>query len=181
MKKLFIISLLVLTALQFAVAGNDKFSAGKMVAGGQVGLSALGLGFGANFEFGITNSIGIMPSFIIHNYTAGTQEWSFKVIDLYGTYHYKPGNSGFFSGEKVDTYGMLGISWVAFGAQSGSSKEETSSSIAFGGGAGGRYYFTDKLSAFGEGKYRFASFKTDSYTLSLAWYSIYVGVSYAIN
>ncbi len=77
--------------------------------------------------------------------------------------------------------GQAGISWVAFGAKSGSSKEETSSSIAFGSGVGTRYYFTDKLAVLGEGKYRFASFITDSYTLALTWYSIYAGVSFAIN
>lgn len=86
-----------------------------------------------------------------------------------------------FSAGKMVAGAQAGISWVAFGAKSGSSDEETSSSIAFGGGVGTRYYFTDKFAAFGEGKYRFASFKTDNYTLTLAWYSIYVGVSYAIN
>ncbi len=180
MKKLVLVMVLMFAITQLSFAQDKHFSAGKMIAGGQAGISALGLGFGANFEYGITNSIGVMPSFIIHNYTSGTQEWSFKVIDVYGTYHYKT-KGGFFSSEKMDTYGMAGISWVAFGAKSGSSAEETSSSIAFGGGAGTRYYVTDKLSVFGEGKYRFASFKTNSYTLALAWYSIYAGVSFAIN
>ena len=181
MKKTALLTVLILSFAQLTFAQDKHFNAGKMVAAGQAGISALGMGFGANFEFGITNSIGIMPSFIMHSYTSGTQEWSFNVVDVYGTYHYKPKSGGFFSSEKMDTYGMAGISWVAFGAKSGSSDEETSSSIAFGGGAGTRYFFTDKLSVFGEGKYRFASFKTDSYTLALAWYSVYAGVSFAIN
>ncbi len=180
MKKVYLLIVMIFATAQFSFAQNDHFKAGKMIAGGQAGISALGMGFGANFEYGITNSIGVMPSFIIHNYSAGTQEWSFKVMDVYGTYHYKT-KGGFFSNEKLDTYGMAGVSWVAFGAKSGSADEETSSSIAFGGGAGTRYYFTDKLSVFGEGKYRFASFKTNSYTLALAWYSIYAGISFAIN
>lgn len=181
MKKLSLLIMTIFVIAQFGFAQENHFSAGKMVAGGQAGISALGMGFGANFEFGISNSIGVMPSFIIHNYTTGSQDWSFKVIDVYGTYHYKPAGGGFFSSDKMDTYGMAGISWVSFGAKSGSSKEETSSSIAFGGGAGTRYYFTNSLSVFGEGKYRFATFKTNSYQLAIAWYSIYVGLSYAIN
>jgi len=181
MKKLLIVAVLLFSVVQMGYSQSDYFNSGKMVAGGQAGISALGMGFGANFEFGITEDIGIMPSFIIHNYSAGTVDWSFKVADLYGTYHYKPSGGGFFSSDKMDTYGMAGISWVAFGAKSGSSDEETSSSIAFGGGVGTRYYFSQKLSVFGEGKYRFASFKTDNYTLSLAWYSISAGVSFAIN
>ncbi len=184
MRSRFLVVVLALALSQTAFAGNDYFNAGKMVVGGQTGFSALGLGFGGNFEFGITNNFGIMPSIIIHNYSSGTVDWSFKVADLYGTYHYKPQGDalfGMFKADKLDTYGMAGISYVAFGASSASSSEETASNIAFGGGVGTRYYFSDRLSVFAEGKYRFATFKTNSYSLAISWYSIYLGLNFAIN
>ena len=71
---------------------------------------------------------------------------------------------------------MAGPTFVTFKAG-----DESSSKIAFGAGAGARYYLTDKISVLGEGRYRFASFSTDTYNLSVAWYSIGVGVHYAIN
>ncbi len=181
MKKVIIATVFMFLVSQAGFAQNNYFNSGKMVVGAQAGISALGMGFGANFEFGVTSNIGVMPSVIIHSYSSGTVDWSFKVADLYGTYHYKPKSGGFFDSEKMDTYGMAGISYVSFGASSVGSSEETSSSIAFGGGAGTRYYFSSKLSAFAEGKYRFASFKTKSYQLALSWYSISAGISYAIN
>ncbi len=181
MKKVAMVIILVLAVSQAGYSGDGLFKAGKMVISGQTGLSALGFGFGANFEFGITNNFGIMPSFIIHNYSSGMVDWSFKVADLYGTYHYKSKKGGIFNPDKMDAYGMAGISYVSFGASSSGVDDETSSNIAFGGGVGTRYYFNSKLSVFGEGKYRFASFKTDSYQLAISWYSIYVGVCFAIN
>ncbi len=180
MKKIILAGFLLMISIQFTQAQNSYFKSGKMVLGGQAGISALGMGFGANFEFGITNNIGVMPSFIIHNYSSGYTDWSFKVLDLYGTYHYTP-RGGFFDPKKMDTYAMAGISWVSFGAKSGNASEETASNIAFGGGAGTRYYISSKLSIFAEGKYRFASFKTDSYSLTVSWYSVSAGITFAIN
>ncbi len=181
MKKLLTVAIVLLSLSQLAFAQDNKyFNAGKMVAGGQAGISGLGFGFGANFEYGITDKIGIQPAFIMHNYSAGTTDWYFNVIDVYGTYHFRPKVS-FFDPEKMDSYGMAGVSFVSFGAESPGTDAETASSFAFGSGAGSRYYFSEKLSVFGEGKYRFASFKTDSFTLAIAWYSIAFGVTYAIN
>jgi len=181
MKRILTAAVVLLSLTQLVLAQDNKyFNSGKMVAGAQAGISGLGFGFGANFEYGITDKIGVAPSFIIHSYSSGTTDWSFKVMDVYGTYHFMPKTS-FFDPEKMDSYGMAGISFVSFGAQTTGLKEETASSFAFGGGAGSRYYFSEKLSVFGEGKYRFASFKTDSYTLAVAWYSVAVGVTYAIN
>ena len=183
MKKIALTLTMIFLVAQLSTAQESKFfNSGKMIVGAQTGFSALGLGYGANFEFGITKNIGILPSFILHSYSTGMVDWSFKVADLYGTYHYVPKDGFLFiTPDKMDAYAMLGISWVSFGAKSGSTSEETASNIAFGGGAGTRYYINNKISIYAEGKYRVATFKTQSYSLAIGWYSIYAGVNFAIN
>lgn len=175
--------LLLIFILPFATIAqeNKYFNSGKMVATAGVGLSGLGLGYGVGFEYGITDNIGVFPAFITHSYESGIQSWSFNAFDIWGTYHSKSISSWFGNSDKVDAYYMGGVTIVSFGVESGIAKEETSSSFGFGVGAGGRYHFSDKLAAYGEGRYRFASSKTDSYSLAIAWYSLNVGVSYAIN
>ncbi len=163
-----------------AFAQNDHFSAGKMLPAAHVDISALGFGYGASFEFGITNTIGVKPDITFHNYTIGTQDWSFIVIDAWGTWHTKP-VTAIFDPKKVDSYIMAGVTWASFGVTSGNASEETASSIGFGGGYGTRYYFSDKLSGMVEAKYRLATFKTNSYNLAIGWYTISAGISYAIN
>lgn len=182
MKKLILI-LTIAVLPMFAQAqmqpGNVYFDGGKMVGGAGFNLSGLGTGLGLNFEYGFNKKFGVMPALNIQNYSAGTVDWSFTVIDIWGTYHRKV-NAGFIEKwlgeENFDSFAMAGPTFVSFDAGN-----ESSSKIAFGAGAGGRYYLTDKISVLGEGRYRFASFKTDTYQLSVAWYSIGVGVQYAIN
>lgn len=183
MKKGFLILLLVLILplSVFSQEENKHFDAGKMVASAGIGISGLGIGYGLGFEYGITDKWGIYPSYTMHSYETGSQTWSFNAFDIWATYHDKSINSWFGNNEKVDAYYMGGVTLVSFGVENTGSKEETSSSFGFGFGAGGRYHFTDKIAAYGEGRYRIASFETDSYKLAIAWYSINVGVSYAIN
>jgi len=157
---------------------NMHFNGGKMVGGVGFNLSGLGTGFGANFEYGLTKHIGISPAINIQSYSSAVS-WSFTVIDAWASYHkkLKTGFLGNFAGDpKVDSFIMAGPTFVSFKAGS-----ESSSKIAFGFGAGARYYINNKLSILGEGRYRFASFSTDHYNLAIAWYSIGVGVQYAIN
>ncbi len=182
-KGLFIVLLLVCLPLSMQAQENKLFGAGSMVAGANIDLSALQLGYGASFEYGITNSIGIKPAIVIHNYDLGTTQWSFTVIDAWATYHFTGGGFlSFMDPKKLDNYAMLGASFVSFGVESSTGgSEETSSSFGFGGGAGSRYHFNDKLSFSAEGKYRLASFSTDSYTLAIGWYTLSFGVSYSIN
>ncbi|RMH65344.1 MAG: hypothetical protein D6677_02710 [Calditrichaeota bacterium] len=182
MRKGFWIALVMLTLPLTMQAQDAHFGAGSMVVGGNIDLSALQLGYGGSFEYGITNSIGIKPGIVIHNYDLGTQTWSFTVIDGWATYHFSGGGFlSFMDPKKLDNYAMLGVTFASFGVSGGTGNEETSSSFGFGGGAGSRYYFNDKLSFSAEGKYRLATFKTDTYSLAIGWYTISVGVSYAIN
>jgi len=182
MKKFATIALLLTLLPMLSFAQDAKYyDSGKMVATAGIGLSALQLGYGVGFEYGITGKFGIYPSYMRHNYSAGSVDWSFNVIDVWGTYHAKDLGGMFnFGGDNVDTYGMLGVTFASFGVD-GLAGEESSSSFGFGIGAGGRYYFSDNIAFYGEGKYRFASFESDSYNLAIAWYSINVGVSYAIR
>lgn len=183
MKKGLLLFIVLLLPIFATAQENKYFSAGKMVATAGAGFSGLGLGFGAGFEYGITDKLGIFPAYTRHSYESGTQTWGFNAFDIWGTWHDKSIGNMFGNSDKVDAYFMAGVTFVSFAVENSvaNSKEETSSNIGFGGGAGGRYHFSDKLSMYGEGRYRFATFETDSYKLALAWYSINFGISYAIN
>ncbi len=183
MKKglLIVLVLLVLPMTTFAQQ-SKHFSAGKMVASAGAGFSVFGLGYGVGFEYGITDKFGIYPSYMMNSWENGFNTWSFNVIDVWATYHDKSISNMFGSGDKIDAYYMVGATFVSLGVETAGASDETGSSIAFGGGAGGRYYFNDKVSAYGEGKYRFATLEAGNQTVgAITWYSINFGVSYAIN
>lgn len=186
MKKGFIVLLLVLM-VPFATKGqeNPYFGAGKMVPSAGIGWSGYGLGFGAGFEYGVTDAIGVYPSYMSHSYEDGLFDWSFNVFDVWATYHDKSINSWFGNNEKVDAYYMAGITFSSFSYEyAGSSllfKDSDDTSIGFGVGAGGRYHFDDKLAFQGEARYRFVTYKAGGVSAGGVFYAIHLGASYALN
>lgn len=180
MKKLsLLIALVIMSTGVFAQANAKYYSAGSMIGGAGLNFSAFGLGFGANFEYGITDMFGIQAAINKNSYESGIQKWSLIPIDLYATWHNNAFNSGFMSGDMVDTYAMLGATWTTYSVDDGS-KDESASGVGFGGGIGSRYYFNDHMSLGFEGKYRFASFEAGGYSLALAWYSIGLNFGYKL-
>ncbi len=179
MKKLIVIiailSLGVLTA-------QSQIGRGKMIAGGGFGLSALGMGATGNFEYGLSDKMGVMLSVGAQSYNSSGYDWSFIPVDVWVTYHSDKFKTGILKNfEDIDMFIMGGVTMTSYN-YSNSSTDESSSSIAIGFGSGFRKPLKDKISVFGEGRYRLASFEyTGGAKLSVFWYSITAGISYTIN
>lgn len=167
-------SIILFVALICQLPAQD-FGPGKMIAGANLGLSALGFGFGANFEFGLSEKLGVQGNFNYNSYDNGAVKWTITPIDVWVTFHTTPfGNIG------DESYYFGGPSIVMLSAESSGSKSETDSGFAFGAGYGTKFKLNDNMNFFAELRYRFASFKTTSYTLALAWYSVYGGVQFSL-
>lgn len=163
--------------LLFSLSAQDleKIGTGTMRAGVNVSMSGLGFGFGGNFEFGITDQIGAQINLATNSYESGTQKWSFVPIDIWGTYHTKAMSFG------DGAYYMAGVTFTTFTVENTNVKDESDSGLFFGLGYGTLFKLGDKLTGFGEARYRLGTFETKSYKLTVAWYSIAAGVTYDLN
>ena len=131
------------------------------------------LGYGASFEFGLTEKIGVQAGFTLNNYETGTQKWSITPIDLWGTYHTAPMGFG-------DTgYYMAGVSLVTFKVEDGA-KDDSATATLFGLGYGGTQKINDMLDLYFEARYRIGVLEAGSYKLTIAWYVIGAGISYTL-
>lgn len=169
MKKL---SVLIVVLLAVALSGNvfgQTFKAGAMLPSVALKFGGLGLGYGVGFEYGITDKIGAKASFELSSYESGFQEWSLTPIDIVGTYQWD------------DTkYGLLGATLTTFSVSGTGIEDESASSFGLVVGGGYRYDISGKLSANFEGRYRLISLESDSYKLTVAWYTIGVDLVYAL-
>jgi opacity protein-like surface antigen len=165
---------ILLFAVIFQLSAQE-FSAGKMIAGANVGMSAFGFGFGGNFEFGFSNTLGVQGNFNYNSYDAGTVKWTITPIDIWLTYHTTP-----FANIGDESYYFGGPSLVLFSAENSSGKSEAESGIAFGAGYGTKFNLNENMNLYAELRYRLASFKTPSYQLVMSWYSIYGGIQFSL-
>lgn len=168
MKKLVALALLVMLAT--AVQTNAQMKAGSMRPALELNFGGLGLGYGASFEYGITDKISARASANISSYKTGGDEWSLIPIDAVGVYNVDDSK-----------YAMLGVTWTTFSVDPSSGKKESSSSFGVVAGGGYRYKLNDKISVNGEGKYRVITLESGAYKLSVAWYTVGAGFSYALN
>jgi hypothetical protein len=149
----------------------EKIGTGTMRVGVNASMSGLGFGFGGSFEFGITDQIGAQLNIATNSYDVGTTSWSILPIDLYGTYHTKAisfGDGGYY---------MAGVSLVNM-----SYDDESGSQLFFGFGYGTLFKLGDKLTGFGEARYRIGTFEINSGDgFTAAWYSVAAGVTYDLN
>lgn len=165
MKKLTRLSVLVI-ALAIASQSTVKaqaFKNGDMVGNLGVGFGWYGYGFGAtslpafslSLEKGITDIANVGPLSIggivgfKHASFQTDYTWNDIIIAARGAIHYD-----LFKNEKVDTYGgvALGLRFQTYSHPDfgfGSGKTNYTNGL-FALYIGGRYYFTDKLAAFGE-------------------------------
>lgn len=164
--------ILLAVVLVFALSAQnlEKIGSGTMRAGLNASMSGLGFGFGGSFEFGLTDEIGVQLNIATNSYEAGLDTWDILPIDLYGTYHTKAfsfGDGGYY---------MAGVSLVNM-----SVNDESDSGIFFGLGYGTLFDLGDKLTGFGEARYRIGTFEVGNFSFTAAWYSIAAGVTYDLN
>lgn len=167
-----LLTLLVLCTAAFS-QGKSDFGSGSMIANAGLSFSGLGLGYGATFEFGITDKIGAQAGFSLNSHETGNQSWSMTPIDLWATYHTDAigfGDAGYY---------MAGVSLVNFEVEVGNASEDATATF-FGFGYGATQKINDSMDVYFEGRYRLGTFETDSYELVVAWYSIGAGISYKL-
>lgn len=162
--------LTAVTLVAFTSTGFAQMKAGSMSPALEVNFGGLGLGYGASFEFGFTEKISARASANLSSYTTGGTDWSLIPIDVVGIYNLDD-----------KKYAMFGATFTTFGVKPDVGKDESSSSFGLVAGGGYRYKINDKLSVNGEGKYRVITLKSDTYKLTVAWYTIGVGFAYALN
>ncbi|NOZ08089.1 MAG: hypothetical protein GXO91_04315 [FCB group bacterium] len=178
MKKRHIVVVMLVIGLAWADSG---IGFGKMVAGGGAGFSGLGFGLTGNFEYGITDNIGIQAAITRQSYNTAGYDWSFMPIDIWATYHSDKFNTGFLKNfADVDAYIMGGVTMTTYSYKN-SAGDNSDTSVSIGFGAGFRKPLKGKMSFFGEGRYRLASFEYGGTKLSVFWYSIAGGISFDLN
>ena len=156
-------------AVKKTAGANQLFGKGSKALNLGVGLG-LGYGYGltglhstpamsASFEYGIADNVGPgtigvggMVGYKSYGWKSGSYKgtWSNIVVSARGTYHYDV-----FENPKLDTYAgiSLGIRRERYSDNAGTDyyySKASSSYITSGIFVGGRYYFSDKLGAFGE-------------------------------
>ncbi|GGF17459.1 hypothetical protein [Hymenobacter cavernae] len=157
------------TAVKPKTATNQIFGKGSMAANLGVGLG-LGYGYGlsglhstpamsASFEYGIADNLGPgtigvggMVGYKSYGWKSSGYKgtWSNIIVAARGTYHYD-----LFEDPKVDTYAglSLGVRHERYSDNAGTDiyySKSSSTYITSGIFVGGRYFFSDKLGAFGE-------------------------------
>ncbi len=145
-----------------------------MTANAGLSFSAFGFGYGASFEFGLTDKIGAQAGVTINSWENGAAKWSITPIDLWGTYHTDPigfGDTGYY---------MAGVSFVNFSVEETGKKDESATATLIGLGYGGTKKINDMLDLFFEARYRLGVLEAGSAKAAIAWYSLGAGISYSL-
>jgi len=148
-KKPFYISILfLLISSTFVFSQDREFYKGTQIISPILGLNSFTIPFGANFEYGITDNIGVGGTAMV--WLWGSEYWSNSLISINADAAYH------FSKIKVDKLDLfvgagLGISLYSFSWKSGHpslSGGLGSSGVYLEPFAGARYYFTPKIAGF---------------------------------
>lgn len=157
MKKLFFVSLLLVSVASLSMAQRTLINAGDQYVGAKLALGSIGgasVGFIGNYEMGYQENIGIGGTIAYSGYSEeigfGTWSYSNILILASGTYH-----MDVLKNEKLDTWGALNIGYnIASASWEWKNKPPfavtpTASvgGVVFGLSANGRYMLSDKLFA----------------------------------
>lgn len=146
MKKNTFVKTFLSAALCFLVAGSahsQVFEKGTKVIDAGFQLQDYAIPIFANFEIGVTDDIGVGAklSFARKDYT--------NMITLQGIGNYHFNRLLNLSNDKVDLFGSLGLG-INMERYSEYGFSDSYNSFLITPGAGGRYYFTEKIGAFGK-------------------------------
>jgi len=147
MKKNLLMVLLLSLVVSVAAAG-PYFQKGTQIITPQVGLNSYAIPFGASFEFGLTENIGISANVMMQFWSEGIGAWGWSSTlitpSVEGAYHFTS-----LEVDKLDLYAGagLGYSIYSFSWDDGVGDDDT---IVGGSGlflspfAAARYYFNEK-------------------------------------
>lgn len=153
MKKLTIVLTVMVLLCLLVSTGNAQWEKGKSYLGPRLGIGAYGSGlsFGAGYEYGVTNEIGIGGLVDYYTYDWGFGfKYTYLVIGAQGNYHF---------GEilkwdkKLDPFAGLVIGYEnvsVSGSQYAGWSAAYSSGIIIGGQVGIRYFLSPSIALYGQ-------------------------------
>jgi hypothetical protein len=170
MKKVFALVIALFLAASFAPAFAQSYQKSNNLLNAGIGLSAYGAGglpIGISFEKGITDqiSVGGFADYSRYGYNSGGYKWNYTFIyaGARGSYHL--GELLNMDNNKFDPYAgaSLGFRSASYRDNTGYNYNDYvspyNSGLFFGIHVGGRYYFSEKLGAFGEVGYGVSALK----------------------
>ena len=162
MKKLFMVAIILMVGVGAAMAQKNVKAIGLNI---NYGTEISNLGFGAKFQYGISDAIRIEPSFNYYLEKDGLGLW-----DINANIHYL-----FDVAEKIKVYPLAGLGYAnckstwesgyfdsygeyhEFESEDGEENSSSSGEIAVNLGIGGEYQLTNKFSIGAELKYQIIS------------------------
>ncbi len=142
LKKTFILIGVLLFSITL-IAGEKEFNKGTDLLTAEIGFSSFGTPFGASFERGITDQIGVGASALFMNWGYGSgifgdHSQTLIIPSAFAVYHFTEINV-----KKLDVYAGASL---GFGIYSSNWAGETATSSLFLSGiVGVRYYVTEKI------------------------------------